>query len=546
MNVKTISTKPFNDQRPGTSGLRKKTAVFKQPNYLENFVQSIFDVLKEDVGDFSNQTIVVGGDGRFYNREAIQRIVQMAVANGFARVWVGRSGIMSTPAMSVVIRRYKTLGGIILSASHNPGGPDGDFGVKFNGAHGGPAAGSMTEKIYRKACVIEQYLSAELPKIDIEQTQKIKKGSTEIEVIDPLRDYADLMEEIFDFQAIQALFKSGFRMSFDAMNAVTGPYAKFLFEEKLGAPKGTVMRGVPLEDFGGAHPDPNLIYAEELVAKMMKDDAPDFGAASDGDGDRNMILGKKAFVSPGDSLAMIAEHIQDAVPYYKNTFHGIARSMPTSRAIDRVAESLGLQCYETPTGWKFFGNLMDANLCTLCGEESFGTSSSHVREKDGLWAVLCWLSILSKTRKSVQQIMDDHWKKFGRSYFQRYDFEGLEIEKASEMMQALKENLSELQKESWEGVGVKGASEFSYKDPVDQSETRAQGIQIFFEEGSRVVFRFSGTGTSGATLRMYVERYEKEKLNEEPNQVLASLAERALNWIQLKQYCGRDKADIVT
>ncbi|HMX30496.1 MAG TPA: alpha-D-glucose phosphate-specific phosphoglucomutase, partial [Blastocatellia bacterium] len=419
--MKTIQTTPFKDQRPGTSGLRKKTRVFMQPHYLENFVQAVFNAVRE--GGFEQQTLVVGGDGRYHNRAAIQTILRMAAANGFKRVLVGRGGLLSTPAASAVIRRQGAMGGLILSASHNAGGIEEDFGIKYNIRNGGPAPEAVTERIYQQTLSINEYVTIDHADIDLDSEGSVSLSQTEIVVFDPLADYTALMEELFDFAALREFLAGGFRMRFDAMSAITGPYAHHIFETLLGAPTGTVVNGTPLEDFGGHHPDPNLVHAADLVASLEADNAPDFGAACDGDGDRNLILGRKTFVSPGDSLAIIAEHAQAVIPGYRAGLAGVARSMPTSAAVDRVAEALGIACYETPTGWKFFGNLMDAGLCTICGEESFGTGSNHVREKDGLWAVLCWLSILAAKRQSVAEVLREHWQRYGRSYYQRHDYE---------------------------------------------------------------------------------------------------------------------------
>jgi phosphoglucomutase len=545
--MKTVPTTPFTDQRPGTSGLRKKTRVFMQPNYLENFVQAVFNTVRaETPAGFGAETLVVGGDGRYYNRTATQTILRMAAANGFGRVLVGRSGILSTPAVSAVIRRRGALGGLVLSASHNPGGVDADFGIKYNTRNGGPAPESVTARIYEQTRTITNYLTLAHPDVDLEHEGRLRLGDTEIVVIDPLADYTALMAELFDFAALRALFQSGFRMQFDAMHAVTGPYARHIFEEQLGAPAGTVINGTPLEDFGGHHPDPNLAHAAELVAHMSGADAPDLGAACDGDGDRNLILGRNFFVSPGDSLAVIAEHAQSSIPGYRAGLAGVARSMPTSAAADRVAEALGIPCYETPTGWKFFGNLMDAGLCTICGEESFGTGSNHVREKDGLWAVLCWLSILAATRKSVAEIVDEHWQRFGRSYYQRHDYEGLELTPATEMIEALRAKLQTLIDRPVAGSRIAHADDFSYTDPVDGSVSARQGLRILLADGSRIVCRLSGTGTEGATLRLYLERYLKDGGRGAVADVLAPLIAAARELLELRARCGRDEPTIIT
>ncbi|HKO96318.1 MAG TPA: alpha-D-glucose phosphate-specific phosphoglucomutase [Pyrinomonadaceae bacterium] len=545
--MKTIQTIPFADQRPGTSGLRKKTRVFMQPNYLENFVQAVFSTVKEIVGsDLSNQTVVVGGDGRYYNNIAAQIILRMAAANGVGRVLVGRDALLSTPAVSAVIRRQKALGGLVLSASHNPGGRDADFGIKYNVSNGGPAPAAITEQIYQHTLNIKEYFILEEADVDISQERSFKLGNSEVVVTNPLTDYTAVMEELFDFDALSKLFSKGFRMKFDAMHAITGPYAHYLLEQRLGAPSGTVINGTPLEDFGGHHPDPNLAHAKELVECLNGADAPDFGAACDGDGDRNLILGPNFFVTPGDSLALIAEHAQSAIPGYSDGLAGVARSMPTSTSADRVAKALNIPCYETPTGWKFFGNLMDADLCTICGEESFGTGSNHVREKDGLWAVLCWLSILAFTRKPLPDVVKDHWKRFGRSYYQRHDYEGLDLKVATEMIDALRGKLSTLVGTTVAGSNVVLADDFSYTDPVDQSLTQGQGIRIILEDGSRIVCRLSGTGTEGATLRIYVERYLNDGGEGELEEVLAPLSQAAKELLQLRERTGRAEPTVIT
>jgi len=541
-----VPTQPFAGQRPGTSGLRKKTRVFMQPNYLENCVQSVFNVIRETAGDFRQHTLVVGGDGRYYNREAIFQIIKMAVANGFGKLLVARGGLMSTPAVSAVIRRRRALGGLILSASHNAGGIDEDFGVKYNIHNGGPAPESVTEAIYQQTQKISEYLTISDVNIDIDREGSTRIGNTEVDVINSLKDYCELMEELFDFESIRRLFASGFRMTFDAMHAITGPYAHHLLEERLGAAEGTVINGTPLPDFGGHHPDPNLVYAADLVARLADDSAPDFGAACDGDGDRNLILGRRFFVSPGDSLALIAEHAKDAIPGYRNGLSGVARSMPTSTAVDRVAQELGIKFYETPTGWKFFGSLLDAGLCTICGEESFGTGSNHVREKDGVWAVLAWLSILAHKRKSVEEVVREHWRRFGRSYYQRHDFEGIDTDAAGRMIEALREKIPSLGGSIFGGSQIKTADEFSYTDPVDGSTATKQGIRLLLSDGSRVVVRLSGTGTSGATMRLYVERYINDAGVSDVNQVLAPLLTEAKELLRLQEFTDRDKPNVIT
>jgi phosphoglucomutase len=518
-----------------------------QPHYLENFVQAVFNTIGEEPGvDVSRETLVVGGDGRYYNRVAIQRILRMAVANGFGRVLVARGGLLSTPAMSAVIRRRGALGGLVLTASHNPGGPDADFGIKYNIRNGGPAPEQVTKRIYEHTLALRQYQTVDLPDVDLDREGQLAVGGALVGVFDPLEDYTAVLQELFDFEAIRALFHSGFRMRFDAMHGVTGIYGHYILEQCLGAPAGTVSHGTPLEDFGGLHPDPNLVHAAQLVASMNADAAPDFGAACDGDGDRNLILGPRTFVPPGDSLALIAEHAQQCIPGYRAGLAGVARSMPTSTAIDRVAAALGVRCYETPTGWKFFGNLLDAGLCTICGEESFGTGSNHVREKDGLWAVLCWLSILASTRKSVAQLLREHWRRFGRSYFQRHDYEQLDPTAAAEMIAALRARLSTLSGTPLAHSRVTQADDFSYTDPVDGTTTAHQGLRLLLADGSRIICRLSGTGTEGATLRVYLERYRPEGGDELVDAVLAPLAEAAVALLELRERCGREKPTLVT
>ena len=498
----TVTTKPFNDQKPGTSGLRKKVSVFKQVNYLENFVQSIFDAVPE----LSGGTLVVGGDGRYHNNIAIQTILSMAAANGVAKVIVGQSGLLSTPAASCIIRKYEAVGGIILSASHNPGGPNGDFGIKYNGHNGGPAVEAVTEKIFARSLEIESYKMAVNPEHDLGAIGSSQIENMQVEIINSVTDYADLMETLFDFPKIKTMFGAGFTLCFDAMHAITGPYAQEIFVNRLGAPKDSLMNAVPLPDFGGGHPDPNPVYAKDLFAKMFSNAGPDFGACSDGDGDRNIVLGQNTYVAPSDSLAIIAANAHLAKGY-KNGIAGIARSMPTSRAADRVAEKLGIKCYETPTGWKFFGNLLDAGRITVCGEESAGAGSDHVREKDGLWAILIWLNIVAVSSKSVPQLLQDHWQEFGRNYYSRHDYEGVEKEKAQRVMDKLTAKLASLVGQSFHSETVSMADSFSYTDPVDNSVSKNQGLRVEFESGSRFVLRLSGTGTVGATLRVYLERY---------------------------------------
>ena len=503
MATQTVNTTPFQDQKPGTSGLRKRVPVFMQANYVENFVQSVIDSLE----GFQGKTLVIGGDGRYHNDVAIQTIIRMAAANGFGKVMVGQGGILSTPATSHIIRHYKTFGGFILSASHNPGGPDGDFGIKYNIGNGGPAPEKITDAVFARSKVIDRYLITDAPAIDLGTIGTQKSGDMVVEVIDPVTDYANLMQTLFDFPSIQAMIASGFSMRFDALHAVTGPYAHRIFEDILGAPKGTVVNGTPLPDFGGGHPDPNLVYCKDMYDLLMTDAGPDFGAASDGDGDRNLIIGKKRYVTPSDSLALLAANAPLA-PGYANGIAGIARSMPTSAAADRVAEKLGIEMHETPTGWKFFGNLLDAGRVTICGEESSGTGSNHVREKDGIWAVLLWLNILAARKQGVDEIVRDHWAIYGRNYYTRHDYEEVDTAIANKLMDDLRMQLPQIANATFDGLKVSYADDFSYRDPVDGSVSANQGIRIGFADGSRIVLRLSGTGTVGATLRLYLERYE--------------------------------------
>ncbi len=543
-----VATTPFAGQRPGTSGLRKKVTEFQTRHYLENFVQSVFD----SVGDYKGKTLVLGGDGRFYNRTAIQIILKMASANGFGRVLVGRGGILSTPAASAVIRQEQAFGGLILSASHNPGGPTEDFGIKYNIANGGPAPEAMTEAIYAKSQKISLYKIAEGADIPLDSLGSHKVGNLTVQVIDPVKIYAALMEKLFDFAAISALFASGFTMCFDAMNAVTGPYATEIFEKKLKAPVGTVMRGIPLEDFGGGHPDPNLTHAHALAAVMFGPEAPDFGAASDGDGDRNLILGRGIYVSPSDSIAILADNAT-LCPAYVDGLKGIARSMPTSQAADRVASALGIPLWETPTGWKFFGNLLDKDMVTLCGEESFGTSSNHVREKDGLWAVLMWLNILAKRRQeeggpqSVADLVIGHWQRYGRTYYTRHDYENVDAKAAEGLIERLRSVVPDLLGGRMGRRSVSRGDDFAYTDPVDGSKSKKQGVRITFSDGSRIIYRLSGTGTVGATLRLYVEAYEKDptKLGRDPQVMLAPLIEAAREMAEIEERLGRTQPDVI-
>ncbi|KGF73503.1 phosphoglucomutase [Neosynechococcus sphagnicola sy1] len=544
MNIRIVTTQPFCDQKPGTSGLRKQVSVFQQLHYLENFVQSIFDTLE----GYQGHTLVLGGDGRYYNRQATQIILKMAAANGWGRVLVGQGGILSTPAVSCVIRKYQAFGGIVLSASHNPGGPKGDFGIKYNIGNGGPAPEKVTEAIYARSRGITSYKILEANDIDLDRLGTVQLGVLDVEVIDTVTDYAQLMESLFDFEKIQQLLiNSRFRMCMDSLHAVTGSYAHRLFEDRLGAPLGTVCNGTPLEDFGGGHPDPNLVYAHDLVEVMFGKDAPDFGAASDGDGDRNMILGRQFFVTPSDSLAILAANAK-LVPAYHDGLAGIARSMPTSQAADRVAAALGIDCYETPTGWKFFGNLLDAGKATLCGEESFGTGSNHIREKDGLWAVLFWLNILAVRQQSVEQIVREHWQIYGRHYYARHDYEGVHSDRAQTLITQLRQLVPTLKGQRYQSYEVEYGDDFSYTDPVDHSISNQQGVRVGFTDGSRIVFRLSGTGTQGATLRVYLESYESTVVKQqlEPQVALADLIGIADQLGQIRTLTGMAQPTVIT
>jgi phosphoglucomutase len=541
--IEIVPTKPYLDQRPGTSGLRKKVQVFRQPHYAENFVQAIFDTQCRGGG----HKLVLGGDGRYLNREVIATVIRMAVANGITGLILGRSGLLSTPSASHLIRKYGVTGGIILSASHNPGGPDGDFGIKFNVANGGPAPERVTEAIYERTKQIDSYRIADLPVPNIDRLGKHLLNGMMIEIVDPVADYCTLMQSLFEFDAIARLFRSGFTMRFDAMHAVTGPYASKILEDVLGAPPGTVINGTPLPDFGGHHPDPNLVHARDLFDLMMSPGAPDFGCASDGDGDRNLIIGRGLYVAPSDSLAVLAANAR-LVPGYAKGLSGVARSMPTSSAVDKVAEALGIGAFETPTGWKYFGNLLDAGLIDLCGEESAGTGSSHVREKDGLWAVLFWLNILAKRGEPVARILRDHWENYGRNYYTRHDYEEIETERATAVIDRLHDRMSELKGASYGEDEIVEADDFAYEDPVDGSIARHQGIRIFFKGGARIIYRLSGTGTEGATLRVYIESYEKDvaRQDRDTQQMLAPLIQISRQIADLEALTGRHAPSVVT
>lgn len=539
--IKSIPTTPFEGQKPGTSGLRKKVTVFQQAHYAENFIQSIFDGLE----GFSGKTLVIGGDGRYFNREVIQTAIRMAAANGFGRLLTARGGLLSTPAASHLIRKFGAFGGIILSASHNPGGPDGDFGIKYNAGNGGPAPEKLTDQFFANTKKITNYKISDAANCNLDKLGVSKIEGMTVEVIDPVSDYQKLMETLFDFDAIRALFKSGFRIRFDAMHAITGPYGHAILEDALGAPKGSVVNGTPLPDFGGHHPDPNLVHAKALYDLMMSAGGPDFGAASDGDGDRNLIIGKNQFVTPSDSLALLAANAHLA-PGYAKGLAGVARSMPTSCAVDRVAAKLGIKCFETPTGWKFFGNLLDAGMITMCGEESAGTGSNHVREKDGLWAVLLWLNILAKRRQCVADIVREHWASYGRNYYSRHDYEEVDADAANKLMKFLRDKLPNLKGEKAGALAVAMADDFSYHDVVDGSDTANQGIRIIFDDGSRVIYRLSGTGTAGATLRVYIEKYEAKVLGLETQAALSDLIGFARGLAGIAERTGRTEPTVIT
>jgi phosphoglucomutase len=547
MNIVSVPVTPFAGQRPGTSGLRKKVAVFREPGYIEAFVQSLFDALPEAVGSgVTGQTLVLGGDGRFFNDRAIQTIIRMAAANGVANLLVGRDGLLSTPAMSTVIRRRKAFGGIILSASHNPGGPDGDFGIKYNIGNGGPAPERVTEAIYHRSQTIGTYRTIESADLPIDKLASMQIGGMTVTVIDPVEEYAALMEQIFDFDRLRALFRGGFRLRFDALNAVTGPYAREIFERRLGASVGTAVDADPMPDFGGLHPDPNPTYAASLISALTTADAPDLGAASDGDGDRNMVVTRKGAVGPSDSLAILAANAP-LIPWFKDGLPGVARSMPTSRAVDRVAQKLGIECYETPTGWKYFGNLLDAGRITLCGEESAGTSSNHIREKDGVWAVLFWLSIVAVRGEPAVAIVADHWARFGRDFYMRHDYEAIETERANRLIEGLRRRLPELPRTRFGEHEVSEADDFAYTDPVDGSVSAHQGVRVNFTNGARIVYRLSGTGTEGATLRVYLERFEPDPARHalDASVALAPLAAVSVALADINGITGRDKPSVV-
>ncbi len=547
MTIETVSTTPFDGQKPGTSGLRKKVQVFQETHYLENFVQCVFDSLD----GYEGKTLVIGGDGRFHNDRSIQTIIKMAAANGFGDLLVGQGGLLSTPAASAVIRKRQAFGGIILSASHNPGGPNGDFGIKYNTSNGGPAPEGVTSKIFEKTKTINGYKIADAPDIDLGKIGVTRIGACSVHIIDPVEDYQALMETLFDFEKIRDMFAGGFRLRFDAMSAITGPYARSLLESALGAPAGTVVNGDPKPDFGGHHPDPNPVHCQELVealtVKSTPSGVPDMGAASDGDGDRNLIIGQNMVVSPSDSLAILAANAHLA-PGYSQGLAGIARSMPTSQAADKVAEKLDIPCYETPTGWKFFGNLLDAGKATLCGEESAGTGSNHVREKDGLWAVLLWLNILAERKQSIAEIVRDHWKTYGRHYYSRHDYEAVEKAAGDSVMTSLREKLASLPGQQAGTLTIEKADDFSYHDPVDGSVSDKQGIRVFYTNGARSIFRLSGTGTEGATLRVYLEQYEADatKHDHDLQEALAPVIEAAEAIAEIKARTGRSSPSVIS
>ena len=544
MQIEIIATKPYNDQNPGTSGLRKKVKVFQQPGYLENFVQAIFDSLE----DFTGKILVLGGDGRYFNRVAIQSIIKIAAANGFGELIIGQGGLLSTPAASHLIRKYEAFGGLILSDSHNPGGPDEDFGIKYNVGNGGPAPEKYTDEFFQRSQVIDSYKTTNIKDVDLDSIGSQQIDELKITIIDPVADYAELMQSIFDFNLLKQSISSGYiTLLFDAMSAITGPYAKRILVDILGASPESVINAEPLEDFGGHHPDPNLAHAHELAERMFSADAPTFGAASDGDGDRNMITGSNIFVTPSDSLAIMAANAH-LIPAYAKGISGVARSMPTSQAVDRVAAKYNIPCYETPTGWKFFGNLLDAGKITICGEESFGTGSDHVREKDGLWAILFWLNLIAIKRQPVADIVHEHWQKFGRDIYCRHDYEAIESPIANSIVEHLREQLTTLPGQSFGEYVVSYADEFSYEDPIDGSISKNQGMRVGFENGSRIVFRLSGTGTVGATLRIYIERFEADvtKHDQDAQEALSELIILAEQFCEVKKRTGRTEPDVTT
>lgn len=538
--IEIIKTTPYKDQKMGTAGLRKKTKVAMQENYIENFLQSIFNTIP----NLNQKSFLVGGDGRYFNKIAIQKIIKIASANGVKKLYVGKDGLVSTPAGSCIILKRKLNGGFVLSASHNPGGIDGDFGIKYANDSGGQCQPSESEAILEQTLNISEYKISNCPDFDLSTTTTFKCEETEVEIIDPYVDYIDLMKSIFDFSKLKELATSSFRFVFDAMNGVTGPYAKKIFEEELGAPLGTVLNSTPLEDFGGLHPDPNLIYAKSLVDLMYSEDAPDFGAANDGDGDRNMILGKSFFVSPSDCLAVLTDNYK-LIPAYKNGIYGVAKSAATSMAVKHVADALKMNYYEVPTGWKYFIHLMDSNRISFCGEESFGTGASHIREKDGIWATLFWLSIIANTHKSVKDIVIAHWQKYGRNYYLRNDYEEIPQEIADKLMSDLEQSLPTLIGKDFSGYIVSDAHPFIYNDPVDNSSTK-NGLIIHFTNGSRIVYRLSGTGTVGATLRTYIERYETKDLQEDPATMLFDLSNVSRQIADIPNRTGKTKPDIIT
>jgi phosphoglucomutase len=547
MRVLSVPVTAFADQRPGTSGLRKKVPVFRQPGYVEAFVQSVFDALPEAVGEgIAGKSLVLGGDGRFFNDQVAQTIIRMAAANGLGRLIVGRGALLSTPATSVLIRGRGAFGGIILSASHNPGGPEGDFGIKYNVENGGPAPEHVTEAIYHRSQRVSEYRIVEAAPVPLDAIGSTSLGAMAIEVVDPVAEYAALMERIFDFDRIRELFRGGFRLRFDALNAVTGPYAHEIFERRLGAPPGTAVNATPKPDFGGLHPDPNPTYASDLVTAMAAPDAPDFGAASDGDGDRNMVVGRRTVISPSDSLAVLAANAR-LVPWFEDGLSGVARSMPTSRAVDRVAGALGIPCYETPTGWKYFGSLLDAGRINLCGEESAGTSSDHIREKDGVWAVLFWLNVIAVRGEPATAILRDHWRQYGRHFYIRHDYEAIETARANRLIERLRDLLPSLPGQKFAGAEIVGADEFTYTDPVDGSVSPHQGMRVEFAGGSRVVYRLSGTGTEGATLRVYLERFEPDPVRQDmaPDTAIAPIAAAAIALADIAGITGRSQPTAV-